>query len=133
MKKKNTNAFNKAVEDVRDRLHFNPAGDWDGADTTTALGLYAHLHEVVYGIEADDLAEEWYPALSKAKAFLRDKFGGDFVKFAEYMRWVWRKERKEIENFKKKNPGDTRDFRITWRYNFSTKLVVKHRMATVKI
>lgn len=127
--KSNPRALNQAVEDVRDRTHGNSKGRWEGATVSTLLGLYAHLHEVVYGVFPDELEEEWYPAMSKAKAFTKKKFGDDVSKVVEFMRWVWQRERHSVETYKEKNDGEMKDFRISWRYQFSTKLLTDYRMA----
>ena len=83
------------------------------------IGLYAYLHEKVYGVLPDELAEDWYPALSIVKKFM-EKHGD--LKFIEFMRWTWQREKRS----KIKNPES--DFTISWRYQFSQKLVTQYKI-----
>lgn len=121
--KRNLSALKRAVEEAKDRLRAKPGGDWKSIKALHLVGLYARMHERVYGVFPDDLADDWYPARSMAKRLLEESFGGDGEKAAAFMRWVWEDE---VKKFPKRGPDDT--FRITWRYQFGRKLLTKYRI-----
>lgn len=119
--KRNASAYKSAVDQVRDRFVGNPQGDWKDLKPSTLLGLYAVLHEKVYGVLPDELADDWYPASATAKKFLETNQGRFDI--PAFMRWVWQRERRSREQ----NPE--REFRVGWRYQFSQKLVTDYRVA----
>lgn len=122
--RRNASAFSRAVEGVKDRFVHDPKGDWTNLTPEALIGLYAHLHEVVYGVLPEELADEWYPAFSMAKKFFESN--KDRFPLPEFFRWVWSREKRR----RAANPES--DFRIGWRYQFSQKLVTDFRVATKK-
>lgn len=115
----------RAIDNVRDRRVGNPDGDWVGATPATLLGLYAILHEGVYGVFPDELADDWMPAFSTARRFLEKTFGGDSLAAVACIKWSWQRERGQWKTRES-------DFRIGWRYQFSQKLVTDYRTAQRK-
>lgn len=122
--KRNAGAFSRAVEGVRDRFVKNPRGEWSNLTPETLLGLYAYLHETVYGVLPEELADDWYPAFSTAKKFFEQN--KERFELQEFFRWVWSREKRRRARVPES------DFRISWRYQFSQKLVTDYRVATKK-
>jgi hypothetical protein len=118
------NAVARALSEVLDRFVDNKEGDWSEATPTTWLGLYVYLHRGVYKVSPDDLADEWYPAFSSAKRAFEKDFGGSATEMVNFMRWSWRQIAK-----RHRRASDDDDFRMTWRYQFSRKLIVGYKVA----
>jgi hypothetical protein len=113
----------RAIDEVLDRFVGNKDGDWSNATPATLLGLYAYLHNGVYGVAAEELADDWMPAFSSARRFLEKQFEGDPLKAVACIKWSWQRERRN----RKRNPDS--DWRMGWRYQFSQKLVTDYRVA----
>lgn len=118
-----TRALEKAVEEVKDRFVGNPRGDWSKVTPSTLLGLYAYLHETVYKVTPDELALDWKGALSCAKKVLEQTFDNNGEEVVEFIRWVWMKENRKVSKLK-----EGVEFRISWRYQFSQKLITDYRV-----
>lgn len=113
-------AVARAVEEAEGRIK---AKDWSGASAVTLVGLYAHLHQGVYGVAPEELADDWLPALSSAKRCLQKDFDGDVAAARDFVRWSWQREKRS----RKRNPDS--DFRMGWRYQFSRRLLTDFRVA----
>lgn len=103
-------------------------GEWVGAAPRHFVALYADLHEKVYETRAAEVGrkKDFLGACSAAGRLLREEFGGENRAFADYMRWVWRRER---EREKRRTNGDGR--RITWQLMFASRaLLTDYRVAT---
>lgn len=114
----------EAVELARDRIALPRLGDWAKSGPEAFVGLYALMHEHVYGVFPDELAGDWMPAVSTARRCLDQSFLGNGEQMNAFMRWVWRRQNARRRS---SEPGD---FRIGWRYQFSPKLVTDWRVAT---
>lgn len=121
--KRNKSAFDRALENVHDRFTKSREGDWSELEPSTLLGLYAYCHEKVYGVLPEELADDWYPAVSTVTKFMKKQEG---LNFPAFIRWCWQRERRS----RTKNPDS--DFRIGWRYQFSQKMVTDYKVATGK-
>jgi hypothetical protein len=87
--------INEFYEEARTRAM---SGDWDGAKPQHLVGLYMFCHERVYGIRPLELNEHnFVTAVQHATKQLRVNFGNDIPKVAEFMRWVWDRERNKRE------------------------------------
>ena len=101
---------------------FAKSGTWGDAEPRHLVGLYALLHEQVYGVPPEELKDAWKTAVGAAKHMLEKEFAGDMRALIEFIRWVWKKERRR-EDMRKANPGDG-GFRIGWRYQFKNKTLL---------
>jgi len=125
-KKKRASIWNRSL--VRDEVaDFIAKRDWTGAHPRHFVELYARLHGEVYGVEPLDLkaAKVCLGAASLAAKALREHFDGDANGLADYMRWVW--IRQAYEEKKRRAGTKDGDFRVTWRYQWSPKLVTDYR------
>lgn len=113
----------RALDEVGDRFVGNPDGDWTDATPATFLGLYAFLHKHVYKVSPDDLADDWFPAFSMAKRCFEKDFNGNAIEMVEFLKWSWARTRV----IRKRNPDS--DFRVTWRYQFSRRLITDYKVS----
>lgn len=106
-----------------DVSHFISSRDWSKARPQHFVELYSRLHFEVYGVEPLDLKAKaaCLAAASLAAKALREFFRGDPNGLADFMRWVW--IRQATEEKKRRAGLKENDFRITWRYQWSAKLV----------
>jgi hypothetical protein len=120
-------AWTKALAETRERM---ASGDWEGAAPRNLLALYALLHETVYGIAPGELtsATRLYAA-GAAGRMLKADFDDDAGAMAEFMRWLWGRERKR-EAWRRENGRDGQ--RIGWRLQFNTQLVTDYRLALAR-
>lgn len=70
------------------------ANDWRDAAPRHLVGLYAVLHEQVYGVAPAELVDAWKGAVSAAAAMLKSEFKGDVPAFVEFIRWTWQRARR---------------------------------------
>lgn len=112
-------AMNRAQEHARKR-------SWEGADETTILGLFAWLHEQVYGVDpTPELRGSWLFARNAVAKIRREEFES-LDAMVDYVRWTWKRER-ERERWRRDNgrPGG----RISWRTQFAYRdLIVEFRL-----
>jgi len=117
-------AIEKAKREMDERAASN---DWENARGVHLVALYAWLHLAVYQVEPAEMnAVEWASASVVAQKFCVAQFEGDFAACVEFLRWTWKRE-SSIEA-RRRNGTVTNDFRITWRYQFSAKLVTDYRI-----
>ena len=118
-------AFDVAVADAESRAK---TGDWSNAKGTTLVGLYAWCHRRVYGVEASELRKEpsFREAAAAAARLLHNECGDDADLVAELIRWTWDKEKRGEAAAAAK--GEVREFRVTWRYQFSVRLLTSYRV-----
>jgi hypothetical protein len=96
--------------------------DWQGAHGRHLVGLYAQLHEGVYGFAPSELdAPGWAFASAAATRMVDRQFGADFERAVEFMRWVWRRE-EERERWRRANARE--GGRIGWRLQFGAAALV---------
>jgi hypothetical protein len=91
------------------------ANDWQGAGAAELVGLYAVLHEHVYGVAPEEVADVWLAAVSAAKRMLERDFEGSVESMVDFLRWTWRRERNRE---KKRAANGDGSFRIGWRLQF---------------
>jgi len=109
------------VEDMYDRAKEEGENVWTEAKPRHLVGLYAKLHESVYGvlpIEVDGVA--FAGAVSAARTMLDREFEGDVLKMLGFMRWVWSRERWR-EADRRRRGGEGRDYRVGWRLQFASR------------
>lgn len=104
---------------------YRASGRWDGAGPTHLVGLYAWLHEGVYGVAAEELHDEkaLVAALSAAKKLLAQLGIDEAVRFVA---WTWMRERRSVMRGKEGR-------RVTWQVQFACRaLLVDYRVAARK-
>lgn len=105
----------EAAAEARERLE---AGRWGDAEPRHLVGLYAVLHESVYGVAPEELAGDAFPGATSAARKLAAELGGAEA-VVEFLRWTWSRERGRE---KKREPGE--GFRIGWRLMFCARTLV---------
>lgn len=104
----------KAAEDIEKPEHL--------------LGVFALMHERVYGVSPDDLADGWKPAVVAVRKMIAS-FGGEPTRVLDLLRWTWRREAEREKAAA--GTGKVRS-RLTWRVQFAcSALVVDYRRAVV--
>jgi hypothetical protein len=116
----------RAMDSAKARLE-EGAVDWEDATASEVVGLYALLHERVYGVSPDDLADKWRWAVAAAKR-LADELGGT-KNVVAFLQFTWKRER--AAEAKANGTGHVRR-RVTWRYQFAERfLLVDFKRAIV--
>lgn len=96
------------------------------------VGLYARMHELVYGAFPEELHRpgEYAGAVSSAKKLVDDAFGGKIADAVEFMRWVWR-EQQGLTKWKRARGIPIR--RVEWRRQFVFRdLLTDYRTAKIE-
>lgn len=105
------------------------SGDWSGACSNHLVALYAWLHERVYGVASEVMADgiEFSSASTLANRMMLRDFAGDVVACVEFTRWAWRREQGR-EAWRRENRKD--GSRLGWRFFFKPggPLVVEYRI-----
>lgn len=71
----------------------DPAVVWDQVNAGTVLGLYAVLHEKVYGVFPGSVTDgEFDVAARTAGSVCQKSFRGSWYEVVKFMRWVWQRE-----------------------------------------
>lgn len=113
-----------AVMDAEKRA---TSGDWARAKGATLVGLYAWCHRRVYGADVEELrVAAAFKEATRVAAKLLHECGDDPDFVAEMIRWTWEREKRAESTARHR--GDTRDFRVTWRYQFSPKMLTSYRV-----
>jgi hypothetical protein len=89
--------------------------DWSGANESTVLGLFAWLHEQVYGVDpTQELRTVWVYGIQAVGKLIREEFNS-ITEVVEFVRWTWTRERGR-EKWRRDNgrPGG----RVSWRTQF---------------
>lgn len=104
-------------------------GDWEDANPSVLVGLYAHCHEQIYGVFPDELADAtvWRIVTGAAAAMVRNHFGGVTEYAVDFVRWTWVREEGRLKYHR--NQGSAPKSRIGWRIQFSSALVTDWRVA----
>lgn len=117
----------RAEEMVARFMHGGQVGP---VDVRLLVGLYAHLHEEVYGVAPDDLARDWAPAVAAARRMVEGQFEGQAYRMVGFLRWTWSRE-KNRERRRVENGSDAS--RIGWRLQFqSLSLLTDYRVAVAR-
>lgn len=97
-------------------------GKWDDARPTAFVGLYALCHRLVFKCLPGELESkvEFKGALRLAGQ-MHARFEYDGEEVASFIRWTWEREQRR-EKFAA-SKGETRDFRIGYRLQFSPRMV----------
>lgn len=93
------------------------------------VGLYAHMHEAVYGVVPEELRRpnEFMGATSAARKMTAEAFDDRIADAIEFMRWVWRRER-DMTKWRRAKGVPIR--RVDWRRQFVFRdLVTDYRAA----
>jgi len=101
---------------------------WEGATSSVLLGLYCHLHLIVYGVAPAELksAREWTQATMRVGSFLKNEFGGDAPSLAEFIAWTWRREE---QRHKGRVARGEESRRLVWRWQFGPSLLTDYAAA----
>lgn len=113
-----------ALRNARERAR---TGEWSGANGPILVGLYALLHEKVYGILPTELEEkqEFKRAAGNARRLLDSSFNGDGDAFVEFAKWVWKREEGRIKWSKSVNRERNR---FAWRFAYCASAVTDYRV-----
>lgn len=112
-------AFAKLLEEVADML---ARGAWEGAQGRHFVALFAELHFRVYGLACDELGpKERVYATKLANDMLAKDFAGDPRAMAEFVAWLWSREKGREEWRREHGRGGGR---ISWRTQFATRAVL---------
>lgn len=119
-------ALNQRAGDTRD-----PMLVWSGAKVEHMVGLYAAMHERVYGALPIELNHDWLAATSAARKMLREEFGESPALMAEYLRWSFAREKKREgrRQFAEKSGSG---WRVGWRYAFVQRSMLTDYRVEVK-
>lgn len=119
----NPEAVNRATlkaEEMVESFRGNPKA-FDSAGAPEFVGLYAMLHEAVYGVAPDELANDWTPAVKAARKMFEEEFDEDVRAFVAFIRWTWVREKKR-EKWRRENGRDAN--RIGWRLQFQSRAML---------
>lgn len=107
------------------------SGRWVDALPDHFVELYVYLHTKVYGVEPTEMSgKDWPLAKTAAARMLTKEFNGEQVRMADFFRWVWSMQERDEKRRKAGSKDD--DFRVTWRYQFSSKLLTQWRVAVAR-
>jgi hypothetical protein len=97
--------------------------DWEDVRAGHIVALYAYCHKKVYEFEPVELDDGYeYNKAAVAIHHLADKyFKGSYGRMVQFVRWVWNRQW-ATEQWRKENNHNS-DFRMTWKYCFSPKMV----------
>lgn len=116
--------FKAALKRAVDGATARGADDWEGAEASDFVGVYAWLHREVYGVEAAELRKEFLAARSAADRMLREEFSGQSRAMIGFVRWAWARERGREQ---RRASGD--GWRLGWRLLYSSRsLLVDYRV-----
>ncbi len=90
-------------------------GLWEAKGADDLVGLYAVLHEHVFGVLPLELQQEFLMARASADKLVREEFAGDYLEAQRFVAWCW----KSLVKSRKKNPDS--DFRPGWRFQFKAR------------
>ncbi len=121
---KSTAGMDKAIVEAG---IFLETGEWEpGHDARQIVGLYAVLHEKVYGVAPEELEGAWMAAVSAATRLI-DELGK--VAVVAFLRFTWKSERAAEK--RAEGTGVTRR-RVGWYLQFVHRaLVVDFKRAMV--
>ncbi len=97
-------------------------GNWQDARPTAFVGLYALCHRMLFKVLPGELESkiEFKGALRMAgQVHARFEYNGENV--ASFIRWTW--EREQRREKWAANKGETRDFRVGYRLQFSPRMI----------
>lgn len=127
-KKNFKRALQAAIDEANARLKRmtkEGTGAWVDADASIVVGLYAAMHLHVYKVEAAELEDDFLRARSMATRVIGDL--GSPLRTIAFVKWCMTKEKKYRATL-----VEPPDFRITWKYLFSKKMVTDFRAANVR-
>ncbi len=90
---------------------------FDTAECRELVGLYAVLHEKVYGVAPAELVRDWMLVVTATRRMLKQEFEGRPPRMVAFIRWVWSREAKR-EAKRRQNGADSS--RIGWRLQFQS-------------
>jgi P4 family phage/plasmid primase-like protien len=96
------------------------SADWSDASADDFVTLYVQTFASVYGVPPELGARERGQAVAKARDVLAGAFAGDPIAFADFVWWVFRRERARRKAGRETKP-------IGWRLLFSDALVTDYR------
>lgn len=109
----------------------DPAVVWDQGNATAMLGLYAVLHEKVYGVFPGSVTDGEFEVASRAAGLMcKQNFRGSWYEVVKFMRWVWQREAgREAERVRR---GQTEARNIRPKLMFSRYLLEDYESALVR-
>lgn len=93
-------------------------GQWEPDRASHLVGLYAVLHQHVYGVLPLELEEQFLAACSSATALVKNDFAGDFAAAQAFIAWCWVREKRRA---KRRSEGDEIN-RPGWRLQFKSRV-----------
>lgn len=127
--KRRTVSLEKAREEAAAMMR---EGDWTGAKARHLVGLYANMHEHVYGVEPEELRTKktMAAALSSAKRMIEKEFKGEIARAVSFIRWTWKRER---DREKRRRVDGVNGRRIDWRLQFALRhLLTDYRVEALR-
>jgi hypothetical protein len=116
-------SFVAALDEAEAMLN---GGRWEEAEPKHFVALYADLHFKVYGVEDVGLGKkERVYATSMARNMLEKDFGGIRGDMADFIAWIWSRERGKEAWARTANV--TRG-RLTWRAVFARAALTDYRV-----
>ncbi len=107
-------AFDRSVERGRAIM-----GSGDAPQSAADLvGLYAVLHEHVFGVLPLELKQDYGAAAASAAKLVRDEFKDDYAAAERFVAWCWKRTKQSAK--RKKADGDD-PFRPGWRIQFKSR------------
>lgn len=97
--------------------------DWPQKTPAMLVALFCWAHEAIYEVSCvSEVASVFNGAVSAATKLVKDEFDGSLEHAAEYLRWVWARERSR-EAWRRKNTGFGRV--LSWRHVFHQRELIK--------
>lgn len=115
---------------VRELAAFVQGNDFKAARGIHFVALYLQMHLECYGVEAADCGPDArLAAAGLANNMLARDFAGDGEKMADFVAWVWTRERR-AEVYRKEQGRSGR--RITWRLQFGSQLLTDFKVEAAR-
>ncbi len=109
--------FDRSFREACDYARKIVEGVWEAQTPAHLVGLYAVLHEHVFGVLPLELKQDFQAAVSSAGKLCRDEFGGDVLATQRFVAWCWARVNKRR---KRSSPEDD-TFRPGWRLQFKSR------------
>ena len=106
-------------------------GDWTDLNSRHVFAYWAIAHELVYGVAPVTTGAERAQAAMRMGAAIKRHFDGDVGKAADYLRWLWTRERGREEW--RRREGTSRGASLGWRMMFLSALVTEYRVDGARV
>ena len=114
--------FDRLCAETREAMK---TGDWSECTARHVLAYWAIAHELVYGVIPSSTGPERAEAVMRLGAEVKRQFGGDVGRAANFLRWLWTRERGR-EAWYRREGRSVRP--IGWRWMMSSQNVTEYRV-----